>query len=339
MKAIILNAPGEFAAIELDEPAPPGPGQVLVRTHRMGVCGTDLHAFSGRQPFFTYPRILGHELGVEVLATGPGVTNVKPGDRCSVEPYMNCGDCHACRKGATNCCANLKVIGVMTDGGLRERFLIRADKLHPSATLSYDQLALVETLAIGRHAVNRAGLKQGENCLVIGGGPIGLASLQFAKIAGARTLVLDINAARLRFCKDVMGADVVLEPGEDLMVRLREHTGGDLPDVVIDATGSDASMSASFGYIAPTGRLVFVGLTQKPVTLAQPLFHRPEGTLHCSRNALPKDFSDIIALIGEGRVDTRPWITHRTTFDRFITDFPDYLKPGTGVIKAIVEIV
>ena len=176
MKALLLQQPGEFQRIEIDEPAAPGPGEALVRVHRVGICGTDLSGYLGKMPFFSYPRIPGHELGVEVLAVGPGVTNVKPGDRCAVEPYMNCGDCHACRKGATNCCANLKVLGVMTDGGLRDRFVLPADKLHPSATLTFEQLALVETLAIGCHAVDRSALAAGENCLVIGAGPIGLSA-------------------------------------------------------------------------------------------------------------------------------------------------------------------
>lgn len=339
MKAITLTAPGVFSHTTLDTPPAPDAGEAVVRTHRMGVCGTDIHAFAGRQPFFSFPRILGHELGVEVLAVGAGVTRVKPGDRCSVEPYMNCGACGACRKGAGNCCANLKVLGVMTDGGLREQFTVRADKLHPSATLPYDALALVEPLAIGRHAVMRPALAAGETCLIIGAGPIGLAALVFAKIAGARCLVMDVNEARLRFCLEVMGADAVLTPGEDPAASLREANAGELPDVVIDATGSAASMSSAFGYIAPTGRLVYVGLTQQPVTLAQPLFHRPEGTLFCSRNALPEDFREIIRLMETGRIDIGPWITHRTTFARFTEDFPAFTKPENGVIKALVEIV
>ena len=155
MRAIRLNQPREFAQIQIDEPAPPGPGQALVRTHCMGICGSDVGGYLGKMPFFKYPRIPGHELGVEVLAVGPGVDHVKPGDRCSVEPYMNCGKCFACRRGQGNCCQSLDVIGVMVDGGLRERFVIRADKLHPSTKLTYDQLALVETLAIGCLASDR----------------------------------------------------------------------------------------------------------------------------------------------------------------------------------------
>src|SRR6478735_5878784 len=207
MKTLLLESPKNLKRVETLEPDEPGPGEALVRVHRVGICGTDISGYLGKMPFFSYPRIPGHELGVEVVEVGAGVTHVRPGDRCSVEPYMNCGNCHACKKGASNCCANLKVLGVMTDGGLRDRFVLRAAKLHPSAKLSLDQLALVETLAIGCHAVDRPALTAGENCLVIGAGPIGLSAIVFAKLTGARIIVLDLSEKRLDFAKRVMGVD------------------------------------------------------------------------------------------------------------------------------------
>jgi 2-desacetyl-2-hydroxyethyl bacteriochlorophyllide A dehydrogenase len=338
MKAIQLQAPQQFAVIDVEEPSRPGPGQALVRVHRVGICGTDISGYLGKMPFFRYPRIPGHELGVEVLEVGPDVTEIQPGQRCSIEPYMNCGQCHACKKGASNCCASLEVLGVMTDGGLRDRFLVPARKLHPSASLTFDQLALVETLAIGCHAVNRSGLQSGEFCLVIGAGPIGLATLEFVKLAGARSIVVDVNPQRLAFCKDTLGVDHTLVLSDQLLEQLRELTDGALPDVVIDATGNNESMSNSFGLIAPTGRLVFVGITTREVTFKHPVFHRPEGTLLCSRNAVPDDFRRIIRLIEDGKIATDPWITHRTRFAELIGTFPSYTRPETGVIKAIVEI-
>jgi 2-desacetyl-2-hydroxyethyl bacteriochlorophyllide A dehydrogenase len=338
MKAIVLQQPGRFERIEMDEPSPPGPGEAIVGVHRVGICGTDTSGYLGKMPFYSYPRIPGHELGVQVLEVGDGVTNVKPGDKCSVEPYINCGRCIACRKGASNCCANLKVLGVMTDGGLRDRFIVPARKLHPSSHLSYEQLALVETLAIGSHAVDRPALAVGENCLVIGAGPIGLSAIVFARIAGAKVIVLDVNPQRLEFCRNVMGVHETIVASEQLDADLRRVTNGDLPDVVIDATGSNVSMSNAFGYIAPTGRLVYVGITTKDVTFKHPIFHKPEGTLLCSRNALPKDFTKIIGLIETGKIDTGPWITHRTNFEELAAVFDSYTKAETGVIKAVVEV-
>ncbi len=338
MKAIQLEEPKKFKRIEIDEPQPPGPGEALVRTHAMGICGTDISGYLGKMPFFKYPRIPGHELGIEVLEVGDGVTNVAVGDRCSVEPYMNCGDCHACRKGASNCCANLNVIGVMIDGGLRSRFILPAHKLHRSERLTYEQLALVETLAIGCHAVDRSGAAAGENCLVIGAGPIGLATIEFVKLTGARTIVLDINRQRLDFCDRVMGVDETIVLDDDIEQKLRAATNGDLPDVVIDATGNNRSMSNAFSFIAPTGRLIFVGITTDEVTFRHPVFHRPEGTLLCSRNALPRDFTRIIKLIEDGEIDTTPWITHHLAFDDVVGEFEKYTRPETGAIKAMIDV-
>src|SRR5579859_4278164 len=135
MKAIRLMQPGRFEEVQIDPPLRPGAGEALVRVHRVGICGTDISGYLGKMPFYSYPRIPGHELGVEVVAIGNAVTNVKPGDRCSVEPYMNCGTCFACRRGHGNCCESLKVLGVMMDGGLCEQLIVPAHKLHPSTKL------------------------------------------------------------------------------------------------------------------------------------------------------------------------------------------------------------
>lgn len=340
MKAISLKQPTQFETIEIDAPAAPGPGQALVKTHRMGICGTDISGYLGKMPFFSYPRIPGHELGVEVVAVGEGVTSVAVGDRCSVEPYMNCGDCFACRKGASNCCANLKVIGVMEDGGLCEQFLIRAEKLHSSSRLTMEQLALVETLAIGCHANDRGNPQKGEHALIIGAGPIGLATLEFARLTGATITVMDMNADRLEFCRKTYGIDhtIHVAEGTDVMAEVERITNGDKYSVVTDATGSNKSMSHALSYVAQTGSLVYVGITTQEISFVHPTLHKPEVTLKASRNALPADFTRIIKLIEEGTINTDPWVTHRTTFDTVIADFETLTKPETGVIKAMIEV-
>src|SRR5215212_8524502 len=338
MKALQLEKPKAWKQIEIAPPEKPGPGDALVRVHRVGVCGTDISGYLGKMPFFSYPRIPGHELGVEVVEVGEGVGNVEPGDRCSVEPYINDPDSYASRRGRPNCCERLEVLGVHRDGGLRPRFLLPARKLHPSARLAFDQLALVETLAIGCHAVNRAAPQSDESCLIIGAGPIGLSTLEFVKLSGAKPIVLDVNDKRLDFCRTVMGVDHTVKLAESVESDLRAVTDGHLPDVVIDATGNSQSMSSAFGLIAPGGRLIFVGITTEEVRFKHAVFHKTEGTLLCSRNALPEDFTRIISLIEEGRIDTKPWITHRTGFDDLPAVFPSYTKPETGVIKAMIEV-
>jgi alcohol dehydrogenase len=290
-------------------------------------------------PFYTYPVIPGHELGVTVLAMGEGVENVKVGDRCSVEPYMNCGECFACCKGATNCCESLEVIGVHKDGGMCERFVLPARKLHPSEKLTMEQLALVETLAIGCNCVNRAGPGEGDKVLVIGAGPIGMAVIEFLKVAKTEITVMDMNEARLQFCKETLGVDhtVVFKNDGTEVDRLREANGGELPITVIDATGSHISMSNAFQFCAFTGQVLFVGITTEELSFKHIAIHRPELTIKASRNALPTDFKRITKLIEDGIIDTDPWLSHQASYDDFIGEFPNWLKPETGVIKAVLH--
>ncbi len=340
MKTITLLQPGEL--VLSDGPAPDSipPGEALVRVHRVGICGTDLHAFRGRQPFFSYPRILGHELGVEVLAFGKDETDtkgLKPGDRCAVEPYLNCGVCIACRRGKTNCCASLKVLGVHTDGGMRDMIAVPIRKLHRSETLSLDHLALVETLGIGAHAVDRAGVEAGEWALVIGAGPIGLAVMQFAGAAGARVIALDINPERLAFCREKLGVDDAILAGDAALEQVQALTGGDLPTLVFDATGNAASMMAAFQYAANGGRVVYVGLVLGDIAFYDPDFHRKEITLLATRNSTGRDFQRIIGLLESGKVDTAPWITHRAEASALPDAFPGWLEPDSGLLKAVVS--
>jgi alcohol dehydrogenase len=251
---------------------------------------------------------------------------------------MNCQQCFSCRAGRGNCCENLKVLGVMTDGGLRERIVLPARKLHPAGALTLEQCALVETLAIGCHAVNRSAPIAGEHVLVIGAGPIGLSVIEFAKLSGARTIVMDINAQRLEFVRTTMGVpDTILVDGPELE-QLAALTGGTLAQVVIDATGNNRSMSNALNFVGFTGRLVFVGITTQEISFLQPVMHRREMTFLASRNAHADDFRRIIGHIERGEIDTQRWITHRVGFEEMIDEFPAWLRPETGVIKAMVSL-
>jgi 2-desacetyl-2-hydroxyethyl bacteriochlorophyllide A dehydrogenase len=341
MKAIQLKEPKNFQRIEIEEPSSPGPGEVLVRVDRVGICGTDLGGYLGKMPFFSYPRIPGHELGVEILEAGSDVTNVKAGDRCSVEPYINCQTCYSCRRGYTNCCQHHQTLGVMCDGGLTERIILPARKMHLANNLSAEQCALVETLAIGCHAVNRGNPQSQETVLIIGAGPIGLSAVEFAKLSGAKTIVMDMVESRLEFVREKMGVpNTILTKADGEEIKLLESlTDGELADIVIDATGSNRSMAQALNYCAFKGRLVYVGITQANVELPHaPALHRRELDILASRNALSSDFTRIIKLIENGSIDTQPWITHRTSFDAMIDEFESFTKPETGVIKAVVEV-
>ncbi|MDF1813265.1 MAG: zinc-binding alcohol dehydrogenase family protein [Verrucomicrobiales bacterium] len=340
MRAVTIAEPKRLERIDIAAPGCPAPGEALVRTHRMGVCGTDISSFLGKFPFFDYPRIPGHELGVEVLEVGKSVKNVKTGDRCSVEPYMNCGVCYPCRKGKQNCCEKLNVIGIMSDGGLCDRFLIRAEKLHPSDSLSYDQLALVETLAIGCHGTARVAPESGDQVLIIGAGPIGLSMLEFTLLTGAQVTVMDMSESRLSFCERNYGiTNTVIYKGNGSEIeQINKITDGDRFAVVADATGSHQSMANALQYVAHSGKLLFLGVTTSEITFPHPAMHKPEMTIMSARNALPSDFRNIITLIETGKIDSNPWITHRTGFENSIAEFATFCDPASGVIKAMIEV-
>jgi len=334
--AVSLREPGVLELTTADSVGELPDGFSRVRVHRVGICGTDWHAYAGRQPFFTYPRILGHELGVEVIESA-GESHVKPGDRCAVEPYLNCGTCSACRRGHYNCCEKLEVLGVHVDGGLREQFILPTNKLHPANDLTFEQLALVETLGIGCHAVGRSMARVEQNVLAIGAGPIGLSILPFLQEAGCRVLVADHSPPRLESCRAVSGVCELLDARADLEPQLREHLSGDLPTVVFDATGNIESMQRTPTLIAPHGCIVFVGLVQGEVAFDDPNFHKREITLMASRNALPDEFGRIIGMIREGKIDVNPWITHRGPVSKLPTLLPQWRDGDTPVLKAMAE--
>ena len=328
MRSLTLSAAKTFAWTTLPEAADPGPGEALVGIRAIGICGTDFSGYLGKMPFIEFPRILGHELGVEVLAVGDGVTHLKVGDRCSVEPYLNCGRCHACVRGSTNCCETLQVLGVHCDGGMRERMVLPAHKLHACNALGFEQLALVETLAIGCHAVNRAQVSATDDVLIVGAGPIGLTVLEFARAAGASITVLELNGARRAFVeRNYAGVKVVEAVADEPAFQ-----------IVFDATGHAGSMAGTLRYARFTGRIVYVGITKEPVMIDDPLFHRRELTLLASRNAVAADFPRILGMIQSGVIDTRPWISHRCEFGDLPEQMEGWLRPEARVIKAVVAL-
>ncbi|WP_199621227.1 zinc-binding alcohol dehydrogenase family protein [Paenibacillus alkalitolerans] len=314
------------------------PGEALIRIRRIGICGTDIHAFQGNQPFFTYPRILGHELSGVIESIGDNEYGLANGDEVAVIPYLECGTCIACRRGKTNCCTKMKVLGVHEDGGMREYIAVPADHLIKTGGIPIEHAAMLEPLSIGAHAVRRADLEPGENVLVIGAGPIGLGVMACAKDRGANVIAMDINEERLQFCKDWAGAAHAVNAANEPLKQLESVTGGELPTVVFDATGNARSMTSAFDYAAHGGKLVYVGLVKSDITFHDPDFHKKELTLLASRNATKEDFRQVIRMVKTKSVDLDRYITHRASFENAIDSFETWLKPESKVIKAVVSI-
>lgn len=336
MNILICEQPGQLAYGSKEKPLPEK-GLAILQVKRIGICGTDLHAFEGTQPFFNYPRILGHELAAVIDTIEPG-HGFEAGDQVSIIPYFNCGTCIACRNGLPNCCAAISVFGVHADGGMCEYISVPVEYLLKGNDMSFDELALIEPLAIGAHGVRRAGVQPGEFVLVIGAGPIGLGVMEMARIEGANVIAMDINEARLNFCREKLQVSHTINAAaSDVILQLQEITGKDMPTVVIDATGNLKAINNALQYLAHGGRYVLVGLQKEAFSFSHPEFHKRETTLMSSRNATKEDFEKVMTAMREKKIKPATYITHRVGFGEVKGQFESWLDPANGVIKAIVE--
>ncbi len=337
MKAIACTGPGVIQHLDETKPALQA-GKALLRVKRIGICGTDLHAFEGVQPYFNYPRIIGHELSAVIEEVDTSLGFLKD-ELVTIIPYFNCGHCIACRKNKPNCCVNLNVFGVHIDGGMREYILVPEDKLVKGEGLSADELALVELLAIGAHAVGRAAIEHGEFVLVVGAGPIGMGIMEFARIKGAEVIAMDTNIHRLQFCVQHLNVKHIINPvKENLLTVLKSITQNDMATVVFDATGNLKAINNGINYLAHGGRYVLVGLQKEDFHFNHPEFHKRESTLMSSRNALRSDFENVIVHLKNESINPDNYITHRTLFNEMDSEkFKYWLNPEHKVIKAMIS--
>ncbi|MBY0536643.1 MAG: zinc-binding alcohol dehydrogenase family protein [Chitinophagaceae bacterium] len=334
MKRTVLSCiqPGEWKFYEEDLPSLKQ-GEALLKIKKVGICGTDIHAFGGTQPYFNYPRILGHEIAAEVLEVS-GHGTIEKGDLVTVIPYLNCGTCLACRTGKPNCCSSINVIGVHSDGAFATHLIVPSKALLKASGLNTTQLALVEPLAIGAHGVRRANVKEGEWVLVMGAGPIGIAAIEFAKIAGAKIAVIDFNEERLHFCRESLKVDAIINPStEDVVTNITNLTGGDMMEVVIDATGSKKAMEAAVAYLGHGGRIVLIGLQKESLLYSHPEFHKRETTPMSSRNATQEDFDWVLQNLANGTIKPENYVTGVILF----AQVPDHFTKISG-IKTLIDV-
>ncbi|WP_137153399.1 zinc-binding alcohol dehydrogenase family protein [Devosia sp. FKR38] len=335
MNALICSEPGVLSVIERPK-AERAPGEVLVRPRRVGICGTDYHIYEGKHPFLAYPRVMGHELAVEVVE--PGDSDFKAGEVVVVNPYLSCGTCIACRRGKPNCCTKIAVLGVHRDGGMAEFISLPAKNLVRAEGLSADACATVEFLAIGAHAVRRASLDDTDRVLVIGAGPIGFGAVLFATLSGAKVTVMDRDQERLAAARDLFSIAGTITADDSVDAQVAAATDGEGFDVVFDATGNQGSIEKGFDFVAHGGRYVLVSVVKGDITFVDSDFHRKEMSIFGSRNATSVDFERVIAAIRNGQVPIDKLITHRTTLAGAVTDLPRWATQKSGLIKAVIEI-
>ncbi|CAM2198295.1 zinc-binding alcohol dehydrogenase family protein [Paraburkholderia sp. A1RI_3L] len=335
MLSVICESPGVLRSEQRDTPLR-GAGEVLLRVSRVGICGTDLHIFTGNQPYLSYPRVMGHELSGIVVEAEPQ-TKLAAGDAVYVMPYLSCGQCVACRQGKTNCCVNIKVLGVHRDGALAEYLSVPAQFVHKADGVTLDQAAMLEFLAIGAHAVRRADVQPKERVLVVGAGPIGMAAMIFAGLRGGEVTCLDTRADRLAFCASHLDIQATVQTGAGDVEALSKRTNGEFFDVVFDATGNVNAMNRGFEFIAHGGKYVLISIVPGQITFSDPEFHKREATLLGSRNATAQDFETVLAAMREGKIPDKALNTHRMRLADVPEEFPKLLDPQQTVVKALVE--
>ncbi|WP_232283482.1 zinc-binding alcohol dehydrogenase family protein [Sphingomonas sp. PAMC 26617] len=319
----------------VDRPPPTArAGEVLVRIRRIGLCGTDYHIYAGRHPFLSYPRVMGHELSGEVEQVPEG-SAFTPGQRVAINPYLSCGICIACRGGKPNACVTISVLGVHQDGGMCELVAVPESAVIDVAGLSLDHAAMIEFLAIGAHAVARATLAVGSRVLIVGAGPIGIATGLFARLAGAMVTLIDTRVARLDHARAKLGFEDVLPVDEQVGAALAARTDGDMFDAVFDATGVLAAMTQSLAYVAHGGSLVLVGVAPGNLVFSDPEFHKRETCVLASRNALASDFAHVIAAIAAGHIPIDALQTHSFPAEDMPTRLPQLMAEADHVLKAI----
>lgn len=335
MTVAICQAPGQLVVGSRPLPTR-SDAEVLLRVRRVGICGTDMHIVRGTQPYLSYPRVIGHELAAEVVEA-PAGSCLKQGEAVFVMPYLACGRCSACLSGRTNCCRTLQVLGVHRDGGLAEYLTVPHDSVFRAEGLTLDQIAMIEFLSIGAHAVERGGVRSGQRILVVGAGPIGIAVLLFARMRNAEVFVLDTRTDRLEFCRSALQVQNTLIVEEEVGAKLAEVTNGDMFDVVFDATGNRHAMQAGFAYVAHGGNYVLVSIVNGEISFSDPEFHRREMTLLGSRNATLADVQRVMQAVRDGSIPTSRLNTHRAALANIAETFPAWMNPAAGVVKAIVD--
>src|SRR5271163_5256560 len=300
MKAVVLRGPGEIAIEERPEPILRD-GNVLLRVNIIGLCGSDLNSYRGKNPMVSFPRIPGHEISATVVegALG-GSAMLKSGDQVTLSPYTSCGRCAACRHGRPNACQHNQTLGVQRDGGLTEYLVVPPEKLY-TANLSLKELCLVEPLTVGFHAVARGRVASTDTVAIIGCGGVGLGAVAASGFRGARTIGVDVDDAKLEIARKAGATETINTKHEDLHTRLAELTGGVGPDVIIEAIGLPSTFRAAVEEVAFTGRVVYIGYAKEPVAYETRLFVQKELDILGSRNALPEDFREVIRMLEEHR--------------------------------------
>ena len=333
MKALALKSAGHAGVVDIPEPVP-SPGDLLLKPAYVGLCGSDLNSFRGRNPLVSYPRVLGHEVAATVVE---GSAAIPAGAHVTFSPYTACGVCSACRNGRSNACRNNRTMGVQRDGALAEWVAVPEEKVYPSS-LPLRELCLTEPLTVGFHAAARGRVTAKDTVVVLGCGGVGLGAIAGAAFRGARVIAADVDDAKLDVARKSGAHETLNTRSGDAVRALADLTAGEGPDVVIEAIGLPATFQLAVEAVAFTGRVVYIGYAKEPVTYETRFFVQKELDILGSRNAQSADFRDVIAMLESGRFPVNEAIS--ATFD--FEDAPEALQTWsenpTGFTKILIQV-
>jgi 2-desacetyl-2-hydroxyethyl bacteriochlorophyllide A dehydrogenase len=337
MKALVLKGPRQFCWEDREKPAC-SPERVLIHTDAVCICGSDIRAIQGQQKMFSFPRVIGHEVAATVEEAGAQTKGFRPGDRVCLLPCIACGHCRPCRRGKPNCCETLRLYGVQEDGGLQEYLSVPPQSLlRIDFDAAPEEIAMMEPLTIGAHAVARLDLTREDRVLILGAGPIGVGCALAACSCGARVVLADIKENRRKFVKEEFQLEI-LDPFEyDYKKKIKDFTNGELFDAVIDTTASKSSMDHAWEWICHGGKVLFVGTFAGKLELDESAFHMKEPTLYVTRNSTRTDFERVLSLWQHGFIEPAKFITHTAPFSQAAKAVLQWAEPQSCVFKGAVR--
>lgn len=338
MKVVKMNKPNEIGIAIMPKAARQNAGEVLIKVRSLGICGSDIGAFKGTNPLVSYPRVIGHEVGGEVVEIGENSKGIEAGDKVIVEPYIPCNHCYPCSLGRINCCETLRVLGVHVDGGMTEYFSHPVDLISKVPDeFAWKHVAMIEPLTIALHANHRPGVKAGEHVLIIGAGAIGLLAAQVAVSYGAMPIVMDLIAERLQLAHS-LGVKYTVNPvTENAVEKIKEITKGRMAEVVIEASGAKAAIQSLFDYVSYAGRISLVGWPNAEIPLNTAMITKKELDIVGSRTSAG-EFAEAIELIQTKKVNVEPLISKVVTLDEIPAAVVDIAKQPDKFIKVVAVI-
>lgn len=338
MKTIIINKPGEVEIIEQAMPVRKQ-GEALLKILYGGICGSDLGTYRGTFAYASYPRIPGHEFSAEIIEIGDNDRNLKPGMIVTCNPYFNCGHCYSCHRGLVNCCTSNETMGAQRDGAFSEYITMPIERIYDGKGLSAKTLALIEPFCISYHGISRANIQPNDKVLVIGAGTIGVLAAVAAKAKGAKVYISDVAENKMNYAIETFGLDggILNDSPENFIKRVEEITNGNYFDVTIEAVGLPSTFQACIDAAAFGARMVQIGVGKRTHEFDFTLLQKKELNVYGSRNALKKDFLELIDLVKSGKVDLEKIVTNTYNLDEADKAFQDFSKNAASMLKVVIK--